>query len=290
MGIYIYKFHKNPEQVWHSIAIKICQDLQNIFNIKIPIDNYTPDILPPLPAVVILIGVYDDDIPIHRNKFKTILYQTEQSFSRVFNQDSKFYHEWIPILDQIWDFSPKNIDKIGNKGYFMPLSGDYITSSHVFNIVRPQDIVFVGLLNDRRKYIIDKIREAGLSISVYGGYNVWGDLLNKILDNAKIVINIHYYENASLETERITQALSHGCCVVSETSFDTKLDQLFDGSIMLSKIGDIDGLINNLKYLLQHPEKMENLRQNSPKMNQKITDMRMSQIKNCALLTSINKT
>ena len=284
MGIHIYQLKQQSDQVWKSVALKLSRDLENIFKVKIPVEDYSPNILPPLPAVVILVGTYDYDIPIHRDKFKTILCQTEQSFSRIFKTDSKFYREWLPILDQVWDFSPKNVEKIGEKGYFMPLSGDYVTSAQVFNIIRPQDIIFVGLLNPRRQSIIDKIREAGLSINVFGNYNVWGENLNKILNNAKIALNIHFYEEAALESERITQSLSHGCCIVSETSYDTKLDELFEGSVVFSELGDTDGLIKNLKDLLQDSNKMEKLRQNSLKMNQKITDMRVARIKDCKLL------
>jgi len=50
--------------------------------------------------------------------------------------------------------------------------------------------------------------------------NLFGSEIRDILRRSKIVVNIHFYANALLETTRLYECLSLGCVVVSEKSSD----------------------------------------------------------------------
>ena len=69
------------------------------------------------------------------------------------------------------------------------------------------DILFFGLLNERRKNILKHISKS-FKIKVIQ-YTKWGkDLIDEI-KKSKIVLNIHYYDNAILEKIRINEVIPY---------------------------------------------------------------------------------
>lgn len=54
---------------------------------------------------------------------------------------------------------------------------------------------------------------------------MWQEERDKTIAQAKIVINLHYYDNAILETARLSYLLSNQCIIVSEKSDDPVLDK-----------------------------------------------------------------
>lgn len=83
---------------------------------------------------------------------------------------------------------------------------------------RDIDVLFYGAVgSDRReKYIKALTKRVKLRIET----DTFGPALHSLLDRTKIVVNVHFYDNALLETTRIGEALSHGAHVVSEDAID----------------------------------------------------------------------
>lgn len=79
-------------------------------------------------------------------------------------------------------------------------------------------LFFYGYLSKRRKRIIKWIKRR---YSIASNNAIFGKKLAKCLNTSFIVINLHAYDNATLETNRICEAVSHGCFVVSEDSKDS---------------------------------------------------------------------
>lgn len=92
----------------------------------------------------------------------------------------------------------------------------------------PIDILFYGGMNDRRDRILKHITgrlqaDCGARITVVN--RVFGDDLLKLIAKARVVLNIHYYTNSILETDRIHAALQFkNVTVVSE--YPTHRDNL----------------------------------------------------------------
>lgn len=92
----------------------------------------------------------------------------------------------------------------------------------------PIDILFYGGMNDRRDRILKHITgrlqaDCGAGITVVN--RVFGDDLLKLIAKARVVLNIHYYTNSILETDRIHAALQfENVTVVSE--YPTQRDDL----------------------------------------------------------------
>jgi hypothetical protein len=71
---------------------------------------------------------------------------------------------------------------------------------------------YLNLAGDRRKAILDTLKQRGLDIHV-APYNVWGANLTLLIRRAKIVLNLHYHEARTLETCRIMESTSLGALV-----------------------------------------------------------------------------
>jgi len=197
-----------------------------------------------------------------------IIIQLEQSGVGYFDHQNNFINndyktfnrKYISILQkakQVWDYSHENIkflEKIKDiKIKYFPISySPYLTQlNNIQNPIQKNiDVLFLGSLNQRRKNIIQKIKNKGLHIEVYNDlYD--NDRLMKIL-SSKIILNIHYFENAILETHRLSYLFANKCFVISETSRDETTDQLFKNSLIFSNKNTIPDLC--LEW--SHPDKI----------------------------------
>jgi len=78
------------------------------------------------------------------------------------------------------------------------------------------DVLFYGDPNSERRQ--DYLYALQERFSVKTINEIFGNDLYRALSSAKVIVNIHYYENALLETTRIYECLSLGLHVVSEES------------------------------------------------------------------------
>lgn len=65
-----------------------------------------------------------------------------------------------------------------------------------------------------------------------------------------MVVNLHYYEGALLETTRIYECLSLGVPLVSETSVDRAEHAALDGAVRFVPVGDLPALLQALDEVL----------------------------------------
>ena len=83
---------------------------------------------------------------------------------------------------------------------------------------RPIDIIFIGTKSQERELLDVTLKKKYPSkkiMFVFDDSLIAPDKTKNALMNAKIVINMGFYKNKSLETHRIHNALSAGCMVVS---------------------------------------------------------------------------
>jgi len=91
---------------------------------------------------------------------------------------------------------------------------NYITS--ILSKNKDIDVVFIGTINTRRRYIIDNLN-IRLHTSILEVANIFGDKLVELLQRTRIVINLHYYNNSILEIFRLFDILQNSTCnIISE--------------------------------------------------------------------------
>lgn len=159
---------------------------------------------------------------------KTISIQLEQCVSDWFSKD---YFLKLKYSKSIYDYSRSNIRHLLSQGLewqrvnYFPISAIinykyFLLERYMYKFegIKKNDILFYGNLNSvRRQKLLNTLYN---NFNVRVEENLYGYEMLKAIDESKIVINLHYYESALLETTRIYECLSMGACVVSESSID----------------------------------------------------------------------
>jgi hypothetical protein len=187
-----------------------------------------------------------------------IIYQLEQK--DISNWINTKYELSIYHSIKSFDYSESNIDKfhrvLQNKISFFPIplipiellcnnlnnvynnvynNVNNNVNINLLNIKPTNDILFYGSLNDIRLQklnFLNKKLYPKYSIKILN--NIYGDKLIYEILNSRIVINIHFYKNAILETCRINEILSCRRRVISETpsSIDFRNYEMYKDSVI----------------------------------------------------------
>ena len=196
-----------------------------------------------------------------------IAYQMEQSVSSRW-----FTEEYFQILRNslaIFEYSKRNIEFLLSHDiaykqiFYMPIAyfdnfPKYLRDNGYWDGSRyndETDIVFYGDPKSlRRKRFLEALQKK-FNVKVVA--EVYGNDLYKELMSAKLVVNIHYYEGALLETTRIYECLSLGIPIVSETSVDIDEHKDLLSCIDFTPIDDIEAMIESIENLLVNPRKLQ---------------------------------
>jgi len=195
---------------------------------------------------------------------KRIIYQLEQSVTlRWFTED------YINILYNslaVFDYSKVNIryfhrlpDPLDNL-YHVPVSLlksdlSWFSNLKKFDVDKIYDVLFYGDLKNKRRLNFIKNLSKNFNVKIIA--NLYAPDLWQFLLKAKVVVNIHYYENALLETTRICECLSLGVTVVSEVGSDQEdyINQFED--VIFTPVGDVKAMIKAIRVILDSPTSMK---------------------------------
>jgi hypothetical protein len=196
----------------------IAHSLKYLFEQKSVIVNIIYEINPNDPTLHIIL--FSQKIKVYPKNY--IIYQLEQKDISKW-VDSK-YEASILFSKITWDYSQSNIDKfqdlIKNKIIYVPIPLvpiQLINPIYNPNIIPRNNILFYGSMNDIRRNKLNYLQrklEPKYNIRIIS--NIYGDKLIKEILNSKIILNIHFYKDAILETARINEVLSCGRIVISE--------------------------------------------------------------------------
>lgn len=181
---------------------------------------------------------------------KLIAVQVEQvSASRWVDQS---YLNRLQNSLAVLDYSRQNIGALIKRGippkqiYYMPISP--LRRERQLETKRDIDVLFYGAIgSDRRvQYINALAKRVNLRVES----DTFGPALRNLLDRTKIVVNVHFYENAILETTRIAEALSHGAHVVSEDAVDQKYHTSYDENIDFVPRNEVETFVQRVEAAL----------------------------------------
>ena len=158
------------------------------------------------------------NIILPKNKY--IVYQLEQNIN---NGISPHYtnYDYMTVFNNalyVVDYSRVNMKVLENldiKSQYLPIPY-HIGNRHIGlgHIEKKYDILFIGCINERRQKILKAMSNR---YNVYIPKKpIYGlDLMN-LMNQCKILVNIHFYENALLEIPRINEALNSNIRIISE--------------------------------------------------------------------------
>ena len=153
---------------------------------------------------------------------QTIIYNFEQHDSPQLNEATlKLFRQ-----HEVWDYSPSNVTWFAERGVkakYVPI-GYAPRLSRIEHAKDPDiDVLFYGLVNDRRRKILNELRAGGLNVcDAYAlhGRAMYGAERDQLIARSKIVLNLHYYDTGIFEIVRCAYLFANAVCVVSETSID----------------------------------------------------------------------
>ena len=201
---------------------------------------------------------------------KYIIYQLEQK--DISKWIDKKYELSILYSTKTWDYSKSNINKFSNilqkKITYLPIpliSINYLDNNIILNNGPKNNILFYGSMNTIRKEKLQYLQQKlfpKYSIKIIN--NIYGvSLFNEII-NSKIILNIHFYKGALLETNRLNEILSCNKLIISENPdisdnynyelyknnviFIDNIDEMYQKIIYYLENDNIIDFLNNLSY------------------------------------------
>lgn len=168
-----------------------------------------------------------------------IVYQTEVHSSAWFTPK---YFNIISRAVCIWEYSEANISK-----YEKYNNRIAVVSPGMSKLETPDKdggILFYGWIqgSKRRESILQNLSN---QIKINIVTNTLEGEMWYLLSRAKVVLNLHYYENAPIEAFRINEALSFNCHVVSERSANG--DDKYKGLVHFAHTGNMVKLLTELR-------------------------------------------
>ena len=161
----------------------------------------------------------------------------------------------------LWEISPKLADKWRTtyESYYVPTR----IPMHVFidfgkepePVRKDIDILFYGGRHPKRVEMERILRKRfPTKHIVFRYFNLFGEEREEMIQRAKLVLNIHYWPEASLETHRIEYLMARGKCVVTERSKDPALDNEYQGAVVFTPY---DKMPDITEKLLKTPDIIE---------------------------------
>ena len=114
------------------------------------------------------------------------------------------------------------------------------------------DVLFYGGKNPKRVEMERKLRKKFPKKKIIFRYfNLFDEEREQMIKRAKLVLNIHFWPEASLETHRIEYLMARSKCVVTERSMDPELDSEYENTVVFTKYEKIPEVVDRL---LNNPE------------------------------------
>ncbi len=134
----------------------------------------------------------------------------------------KQYPSYVDVLRgamQIWDYSEGNVAFLKWMGLenvrYIPIGFGKNLERIVAKESRDIDVMFYGMVNTRRRKVLEGLVARGVRVEFFVGYGAKRD---ELIGRSKIMLNMHQFELGRLEQVRISYLLNNRCFVVSETA------------------------------------------------------------------------
>jgi hypothetical protein len=183
--------------------------------------------------------------------YKIVCYQLEQIMLKG--------NTWMNIeriasnlknFDEVWDYDQNNADMLHTYGItvskVLPMLYTEKLNKVPINKNPVIDVLFYGFISPRRSPILlNIIRSNSFNLKVCIVSNIYGDSLDKLISESKIILNIHAYETNRQEQARIFYPLINSKAVLSEISINNNV-----GSC-IKEVNGITEIIESINYLIK---------------------------------------
>lgn len=158
------------------------------------------------------------DISWYKKQYdKVIIFNQEQLINRDKQYLTLEYYKMLCNADEVWDYDEYNLTAL-----------NLIRNDVKLKMIKPCkeldagtgkktiDVLFYGVVNDRRRHILDFLEDSGVHVTVLE--QVFGDDLVPYIRSSKILLNLHKHDSALQEQARMIRWVSTNATIVSEPS------------------------------------------------------------------------
>lgn len=220
-------------------------------------------------AINIVLGSYSELSHINswtqlrKDASHIIIYNWEQVAIDVPWFTPKYFRQMVNA--HVWDYHHKHIAALQQAGvsdvHHVPLA--FVPQMQNVIPISPSeqdiDVLFYGLMNERRVRAIEALREKGLRVitPTEAGW-MHGTARDKLMARSKIVLNMHFFDVAKIfEIARVSYPLSNKKCVVSEIAENTDIDDDIRNAVVGGTINELPQLCWDLVHDDARRHKME---------------------------------
>ncbi|CDE76840.1 membrane-bound metallopeptidase [Sutterella sp. CAG:521] len=156
-----------------------------------------------------------------------LVFQLEQlAISDRFRRES--YLSLLKNAIAVMEYSQKNFEYLQSYGikncFYVPI---FSKVHHLPNQEPLHDVLFYGSTSsEHRQEFLNKLKK---DFNIHIAKSISGEQTIEAIHNSKVIVNLHNYDNALLESTRIFECLSAGAVIVSEDGNDqNEYDYLSD--------------------------------------------------------------
>lgn len=130
---------------------------------------------------------------------------------------------------ELWDYSERNIALLTEQHGVRPRHlriGHHPALNRIPRAAEQDiDVYFYGSINDRRRRLLTAVQAAGLRlVTSFGTYGAERDAL---IARAKLVLNMHHYDDQIFEIVRVSYLMNNAKAVVAEVNAGTAADPVY---------------------------------------------------------------
>ena len=252
-----------PKNFVHYLAFKEIAELLHYSLLKLKLKSHISfnnfDTNPQIKNIIFGAHLLPDDM-INSVPDNSIIFNTEQIGS--LNLNKKWINRIIKLAEkniELWDYSNFNLqfiyDKTNLKGKLFEIGYQEELNRIKLNKSQDFDLLFYGSINDKRKYIIDKLVEKKIKVKCLFG--VYGNTRDNWIANSKLVLSMHMYDAKLFDYVRVFYLMTNSIPVVAEHDQDTKINN--ENYLNGIKPIKYDELINTIIYLIKNKKDREEL-------------------------------
>lgn len=152
--------------------------------------------------------------------------------------DTPAYRELLSRY-RVWDYAQSNIRRLAEHGIaaeHLPV-GWMPQLKRIAERGRDVDVLFYGVVNQRRADVLDALVARGLRLHVLT--DVYGRERDAWIARSRVVLNLHHYPANLFEVVRVSYLLGNGVCVLSERGDDAELEQPYQGAVAFADYADL---------------------------------------------------
>lgn len=164
----------------------------------------------------VIFGAHSGQDCLSNIKKTDIIFNLEQWHSK----SPFFTPEYLDLLRRcrVFEYSKRNAKYLshehGISTEFFRIGYDPLQSLLDPEFPQDIDVLFYGAVNPRRAKIINSLRQRGVNVATLAG--LFGKMRDFAIARSKMVLNIQYYEESSLEIVRLSYLFANRKAVVSE--------------------------------------------------------------------------